>query len=361
MLFPPFEYMEWAKTAPPDSRTRLNLAGSGFDYEDPALIAPDWSRVRLSGPNYYGSEPIRQKIAGRYQVPVDHVLNVAGTSLGIFLAAAALLEPGDDVLVEGPAYEPLVKAPAICGGRVLRFGRGFGGGFRIDPDRIAHALTPDTRLVVISNLHNPSGRALDPETADALIELAERRGFTLFVDEVYRDFIPGPIGTIYRPGLPVVVASSLTKVYGLGMLRAGWLLGDPLFLQRAARIIDFLHVRDPYPIEALAEAAFDHADELRKRGSAVAAEGIRRLTDWMATRADLKWSPPDAGLTAFPRLPEGMSSALLWRRLRDEEGVLVVPGYFFDDDQHIRIGVGQGAEVVSAGLAGLGRVLDAMA
>lgn len=360
MLFPTFDYMEWAKTAPPDPAIRFNLAGSGFDHDDPALIAPDWSRVRLSGPNFYGSEPIRSRIAERYRVPVEHVLNVAGTSLGIFLVGAALLEAGDDVLVEGPAYEPLVKAPGITGARVLRFGRGFGGGFRIDPDRIAHALTPQTRLVVISDLHNPSGRALDDATAEALLDLAERRGFTLFVDEVYRDFLPGAVDTIYRPGRPVVVASSLTKVYGLGMLRTGWLLGDPELLHRAARIIDFLHVRDPFPIVALAEAGFDHAEALRERGRAVAAAGMDVLTAWMAGRGDLQWSPPDAGLTAFPRLPEGMSSALLWRRLREEEGVLVVPGYFFDDDQHIRIGVGCGPDVVAAGLAGLGRVLDRM-
>lgn len=361
MMFPSFEYMEWAKTHPADPGVRFNLAGSGFDYADPGVIQPDFGRVRLSGPNFYGSESIRGRIAARYGVPVDHVLNVAGTSLGIFLTVAALLEPGDEVLVEGPAYEHLVKAPGLVGGVVNRVGRGFGSGFRLDVDRIRHALTPNTRLVVVSDLHNPSGRALDAPTRAALLDLAETEGFTLFVDEVYRDFLPGPPGTIYEPGRPVVVASSLTKVYGMGMLRAGWLLGAPEFLHRAARVLNFLHVRDPFPMEPLIEAAFDHADELRARGLETARAGMAVLTDWMSGRSDIQWSPPDGGLVAFPRLPHSISSALFWRRLREEEATLVVPGYFFDDDHHIRLGLAQGPEVVAAGLERVGRLLDAMA
>ena len=361
MIFPSFEYMEWAKTAPPDPAVRFNLSGSGFDYDDPALIRPDFGRVRLSGPNHHGSAAIRARVAARYGVPAEHVLNVAGTSLGIFLTCAALLEPGDEVLVEGPAYEHLVKAPAIVGGVVNRVGRGFGSGFRLDVDRVRHALTPNTRLVVVTDLHNPSGRALDAETRAALLDLAESEGFTLFVDEVYRDFLPGPPGTIYEPGRPVVVASSLTKVYGMGMLRAGWLLGDPDFLKRAGSVMNFLHARDPYPMEPLVEAAFDHADALREKGLATARAALEVLSNWMAGRSDIQWSAPDAGLVAFPRLPHGLSSALFCRRLREEEATLAVPGYFFDDDHHVRIGLSAGPEVVAEGLTRMGRLLDQMA
>ena len=193
----------------------------------------------------------------------------------------------------------------------------------------------------------------------ALLDLAEQEGFTLFVDEVYRDFLPGEPGTIYAPGRPVVVASSLTKVYGLGQLRSGWLLGPPDFLHRAARIIDFLHVRDPYPMEALAAAAFDHADALRARGLEVAQASREVLHELDVRPFGHPWSPPDAGLIAFPRLPEGLSSALFCRRLKQEEGTLVVPGYFFDDDHHVRIGVFHGPEVVAEGLIRVRRMLDA--
>lgn len=357
MPFPYFDYMEFAKRAP-DSSVRWNLAASGVTHLDPELLGVDFRRIRLSGPVGYGAPSIVSRIAARYGVPEDQVLPVAGTSLGIFLVAAALLSPGDEALVEEPAYQPLFQAPRAVGAVVRRLPRRFEESYDVNPDEVAWALTPRTKLVALSNLHNPSGRRLRPEVEEALVRLAAARGFTLFVDEVYRDFLEGPVGTIYRPGAPVVVASSLTKVYGMGGLRAGWLLGASDLLTRASRVVNLLHVNDPYPVLPFIEAAWDSVERLRELGLECSRSGQGLLRGWMAGRPELSWVEPDGGLCAFPRLPSGLSGTEVMESLKREEGVLVVPGRFFEDDRHVRIGVGAGPDVVRQGLPALGRLLD---
>lgn len=357
MLFQAFDYMKWAKLEPA-AGVRFNLAASGFNRLDLAQLAPDLSRIADVGPGY-GSPVVKERISRRYGVPEDHILPVLGTSLGIFLAMAALLEPGDEALVERPAYEPLFKVPLSLGIPVHRFERGLEERFEVDPERVRRAMTPKTRVVALSDLHNPSGRALTADVRHALVDLAAERGATLLVDEVYRDFLGAdPPETIYRPGAPVVVVSSLTKVYGMGGLRAGWIFAAPETIDRAAGIVDLLHVNDPYPLIPFIEGAFDRADEFRRTAIETARAGQAILAAWINERPELRWSPPDAGLTAFPRLPEGLTGSRVSETLKREEGTLVVPGRFFEDDRHIRIGVPAGPEVVREGLERLGRVLD---
>ncbi|HEX7877816.1 MAG TPA: pyridoxal phosphate-dependent aminotransferase, partial [Candidatus Eisenbacteria bacterium] len=282
----------------------------------------------------------------------------AGTSMGIFLVAAAILEPGDRVLVEMPAYEPLVKVPLVFGAAIDRLERRFEDGWQVDVDRVKSLLTPKTKIIALTNLHNPSGVRLSPEVESALVTLATERGITLFSDEVYRDFLPGPVGTAYRPGTNVVVASSLTKVYGLGGLRAGWLLGPPDLLHRASRVIDMLYVNDPVPVLPYTLAAHAAADRLRERHLPLANAGQAQLDAWMRAHPDFGWVKPDGGLCAFPRLPEGFTGTDVHARLLKDEGTLVVPGHFFEDDRHVRIGVGGGAEALAGGLSALERVVS---
>jgi aspartate/methionine/tyrosine aminotransferase len=122
--------------------------------------------------------------------------------------------------------------------------------------------------------------------------------------------------------------------------------------------VDLLHVIDPWAMMPVIEAAFDRADSLREAGLATARAGRAVLADWVNSRADLAWVEPDAGLTAFPRLPEGVTGSEVSRILKAEEETLVVPGRFFEDDRHIRVGVAGGPDVVAEGLHRLGRVLD---
>src|ERR1051325_3485711 len=98
------EYMEWAKL---HSQARFNLATSGVQNV-PASEFPKIDTLEISGPGGYGYEPLQERIARHTGAPIDCVVAAAGTSMANQLAMAAVLNPADDVLIEQPAYGPLL-------------------------------------------------------------------------------------------------------------------------------------------------------------------------------------------------------------------------------------------------------------
>jgi aspartate/methionine/tyrosine aminotransferase len=131
--------MRWAKTRP---AARFDLAGSNVlacSIED---LEGARDAIDLGGRNDNGYEPLLDAIAARYGVSGDRVTTAQGTSGANFLAFAALLQPGDDVLVERPGYDPLLAAPRLLGANIVRFERRFDEGYALDPERVARAITP---------------------------------------------------------------------------------------------------------------------------------------------------------------------------------------------------------------------------
>src|SRR5438128_9787098 len=143
-----------------------------------------------------------------------------GTSMANMLAMAGLIAPGDEVLIEHPVYEPLVAAARFLGAEVRHFARQ-GPEFALDPAAVDAAVTARTTLIVLANLHNPTGNLADTETLRAIGALGPR----VLIDEVYLDAAGQPTAALL--GEAFVCTSSLTKVYGLSGLRCGWILAAP--------------------------------------------------------------------------------------------------------------------------------------
>jgi len=160
--------MRWAKTRP---HVTYDLASSGLSPVTTAELLGDAAArdaFEISGSNDEGLAPLREAIAARYGVSADCVSIAAGASGANFQSLLALLQPGDDVLIEEPGYDPLVGAARAAGANVVRFERSWKKGFALDPYVVRTALTPATRLIVISNAHNPSGAMASRKMAAVL-------------------------------------------------------------------------------------------------------------------------------------------------------------------------------------------------
>src|SRR3954462_2563381 len=151
-------YMEWAKTRP---TPEIDLAGSNILPCSLDDLPGARDAIALSGANDDGYRPLMEAIAARYGVDVGRVTTAGGTAGANFLVFAALLEPGDEVLVERPGYDPLLGAARMAGARTMRFDRSFADGFALDPDRVRAAMTPRTKVIVITTPHNPTGVAAE--------------------------------------------------------------------------------------------------------------------------------------------------------------------------------------------------------
>lgn len=353
------EYMEWAKTR---SQSRFNLASSGVAELPMAALPVRLEDLELTGPSFYGYPPLQQRLASKAGVSPDCVVAATGTSMANHLALAALIEPGDEALIETPAYGPLVDAASYLGAEVKRFPRRAKEGFAVDPADVGKALTKRTRVVVLSNLHNPSSALVDEAAMRRIGELAGRVGARVVVDEVYLDalFERAPRSAFALDPERFVITSSLTKAYGLGGLRCGWILADAATAHRMWRLNDLFASVPPHPAERLAVVALDHLDAVAARAKALLEGNRAALQAFFDRRGDLDVPRLRHGMVAFPRLRTGSVDALC-ALLRSKHDTTVVPGRFFGLADHFRVSHGCRPETLAGGLERLGAALDEIA
>jgi aspartate/methionine/tyrosine aminotransferase len=359
-------YMEWAKT---QSHARFNLATSGLISVPIAEFPVRLEDLELTAPGAYGYVPLQQRMAKHNGVPEECVVAAAGTSMANHLGMAAVLDPGDEVLVEQPAYAPLLDVLEYLGARVKRIPRRWEAGFALDPSDIAHELSRETRLIVLSNLHNPSGALMPAETLRAIGEMAHRAAAYVLVDEVYLEMLfdaAAPYSFGIGSGIggleenPFIVTSSLTKVYGLSGLRCGWILAAPELARKMWLLNDLYGVNAAHPAERMSVMAFDELSQFRERTRKLLTANRAALDAFLDSREDLECFRPPAGTVVFPRL-RNSDPERFFELLRERYETSVVPGRFFEMPQHFRIGIGGDTASLRAGLERLGAALDELA
>jgi len=349
------DYMHWAKT---QSRARYNLATSGVGFF-PLAELPAHPTLEINGDSKYGYAPLQQAMARKCGVDPDCVVAAAGTSMANHLAMAALIDPGDEVLIEHPAYELLVSAALYLGADVKRFARRAENGYALDPAEVRRALTPKTKLIVVTNLHNPSSVLTPDSVLREVGGLARSNGAHVLVDEVYLDAVyENTPRSSFHLGPEFIVTNSLTKVYGLSGLRCGWILAQPDLARAMWRLNDLFGSIPAHPAELLSVTALEHLDFIRARARRIVEADRAVLADFLARQTAVSAARTGWGTTAFLRLHNGDVDALL-ARLRADYETTAVPGRFFEVPDSFRIGMGVNSEMFREGLSRLGRALAA--
>jgi aspartate/methionine/tyrosine aminotransferase len=348
-------YMHWAKT---QSVSRFNLATSGLGNLSIRDLRVSLDDLELTHGGY-GYEPLLLALATRYGVDKSSIVTAAGTSFANHLAMAALFQPGEEVLFEEPAYEPMMSTARFLGADLKRFQRKFEDGFRVSPEAIESLVTERTRLIVITNLHNPSGVLTEDETLKQVGEIARRVGARVLVNEVYLEtlFEEAP-QTAFHLGDNFVVTSSLTKAFGLSGLRSGWIIAQPDLARRMWLLNDLFSATQVHTAERLSVVALRQIDEIAARAKELIDHNRALLNAFLDTRYDLECVRPQYGTVMFPRLRSGETSERLCQLLREKYETTVVPGRFFERPQHFRIGIAGDTDVLEGGLDRLGRALE---
>lgn len=348
--------MEWAKLL---SGARFNLAASGVESLPLAELGVTIDQFEINGPSIYGYEPLLQALAQRYRVPRPSVVSAVGASMANYLALAATTEPGDEILVEHPAYEPMVSSARYLGLRIQYFQRPAKANFAIDMDDLTRRLTPQTHVIVITNFHNPSGAECPEASLREIAAMAREAGAFVMVDEVYREmrFEAEPQTAFHLDPERFIITNSLTKAYGLSGVRCGWIFAPPAVAERARHINDVHGATFVHPGELLSVIALGKLPQIAARMKALLDRNRALLKEFLSSRNDLDYFWPDYGTIVFPRLRQGTAREFC-DFARREFNVSVVPGDFFDCSDRIRIGVGASTELVREALLQLGRALD---
>jgi len=357
-------YALWVRRAVRRARSEGNKLVPMFDssVEEPvellrgivedAFRAPITSKYQsvFAGGNPY----VVDAIAERYQVPRERVLPTTGATTGLSLIYRTYLKPGDHVLVETPGFDLFGDLGHSVGANVDHFRR-TGPGYEVDEFEIARKIKPRTKLIVLSDLHNPSGMLLRPEAIARIARIAAERGAKLVVDEVYGDYAAPEARPVSAAHLSpnIIAVSSLTKIYGLSTLRCGWIIAADELIEPVRELSDHLE----FGISKLSHAVAALVLEKRGRFDAYSADVLRtarpilerHFAKWVAAGV-VEGRIPDYGCILFPKLV-GLDDTIGFSEwLADKYGVIVAPGEFFGAAGHIRIGYAHAPEVLEFGL-----------
>lgn len=305
-----------------------------------------------------GNRFVAAAVAKRYGVAVDNVLCTTGATSAMAMAIRAFVKAGDHVIVETPCFD-LLPSLASGAGAALSFVARRPPAFDIDLAELEAAIRPNTRLILLTHLHNPSGAALSQATLLGLAALAGKSGVRIVIDEVYGDFAgPAPAAATFSPD--IISVGSLTKVQGLFGLKCGWAIASPDKIERilAANehgdtgVSKLSHAIAARVLENM--APFDeHWRGLLERSRPV----IQRHAAAMIAEGLLAGEVPLLGCMYFPRVVGVNDTQALADRLWRDHEVLVAPGEFFGLPGHVRIGFGGDADQLDRSLARFGEAL----
>jgi aspartate/methionine/tyrosine aminotransferase len=350
-VLPPIEYLDFAHRWYGD--VRYDLATSGISTANPDLLG-------AVDPSDLGSrQRFVQALSRRYGVKEQEIAPAMGTSGGLFVVYATLLSSGDHVLVEAPNYEPIWRVAQALGATIDRFERRFADAYDIDPDAVLAAVGEKTRVVTITNPHNPTGAIVSDDTIRRLAARLAERGVSLLIDEAYLE-LSKPRSTARHLGANVFTCSSATKCWGVSWARAGWVFLPEAMQAAALRVERYVVGMAPPVSWAYGALAVDAAETLLARAVELQA-GKRALVDaFLAEHASLlTWAPPPmTSVFGFVRDLRGRDLLRPIERAIAEHKVIVAPGTFFGESSAFRLGWTTKHADVEPGLDLLARALE---
>jgi arginine:pyruvate transaminase len=315
---------------------------------DPALDTPEpvleraIGRLREHDIRYTpaaGRPPLRAAIAAAHRlrtgqdVDAGNTIFLSGAQNALFTASLCIASAGDEVIALEPLYPSYPATIRASGARMVRVASPAAGGFRVDLDALAAAITPRTRALFFATPNNPSGVIMSKAELAAVGDLAEKHSLWVVADEVYAGLAPGGRVPSLATRLPeqVITVSSLSKSHSMPGWRAGWLVGPKPLIQHAENLAMCMLFGLPGFIQEAATTALGK----------VSATAERRIRELCAARRDtflaglkgvrgIRCCVPDAGMFTLVDVREsGMSGNEFMRGLFHQERVSVIDGGAF--------------------------------
>ncbi len=326
------------------------------DEPTPDFICEAAAAAMRAGETFYtynlGIPPLREALAAYetrlHQKPVEPG-RIALTSAGmqsIFLAAQCLVDPGDNVAVISPVWPNVRAAIQIFGGeaRDVALGRTADGGFRLDIAALEAACDARTRAIFVNTPNNPTGWMASHEEAQAVLDLARRKGIWLIADEVYtrivydRPVAPSFLDLI-EPDDRVLVANSFSKNWAMTGWRVGWLVMPHDWEAMLAKIVQYNTSGAPTFLQHGCLAAITEGEGFVSRMTARYKAGRDLTMEYLGKLPGITLRAPDAAFYAFLQV-EGLTDSLdLAKRILTETRVGLAPGAAFGlgGEGHLRL------------------------
>lgn len=302
-----------------------------------------------------GSERLRRAISELYDDVSDDRITIAHGAIGAnSMVLMSIVRPGDHVVATAPSYQQLYSLPEALGADVTLLRLHEEDGWMLDIDELRAAVTDDTRLICLNNPNNPTGSVMPVDMMREIADIAREHDAYIFCDEAYRglahegDFFTPSFIDIYDKA---IVTGGVSKTFALAGLRLGWAAGPREIIDDINRHRDYHIISVGKIDELLAAIAIENRDAVLSRNVEICRENLAVIDKWIADEPHVSYVKPDFATTCFVKFDFDMSSTKLCHRLREEAGVLFVPGCAFECDDHFRLGFGNPKAEIKAGLA----------
>ena len=345
-----FQYLLDTTEAEPEAFVGFSLSQSPKLGDFLGDLDPEMS-LDWNGQSFRGLPALRDHVLAQAGLEgvchPDDVLITAGAAEANYLAFMQLVQPGDEVVTERPGWPQAGVLADAVGATLKEVAREEAQGWALPLDQIEDAVTDKTRMIFLTNPNNPTGRLMQRAELERLVQIADRVGAWLLVDEVYAGLEwDGPrapsIAGMYDRG---ITTGSVSKALGLQGLRTGWmicrdkdLIWDAIILrENASEIMNIMG-------EAIAEIAL-RPERLGPAMDKARAEGratLEMLDAYVADQPRLSWVKPQAGLIGLARLDGMDGDSFAKRLLADPYRTFLLPGSSYGMPNHIRLGVGGG-------------------
>jgi aspartate/methionine/tyrosine aminotransferase len=304
-------------------------------------------RTRLGYLQTNGTKELRERISTIYPgTNIENIMVTTGSAEANYLLAWSQIEPGDEVLFMLPNYMQFWGLMRAFGAQVKTFFLKEELNWDPDLDELENLVTPQTKIICVTNPNNPTGHRLSREAREKMVELAEKAGAWIFADEVYqgaeldREITPSFWGTYKK----VVVSNGLSKAYGLPGLRTGWMVAPEDFVQKVWPYHDYTTISISAVSDRLARIALapENRKKILERTRTILNDNIGILMSWFEKQDGVfRCIPSQAGAIVFPRYDLDVNSTALVDKIRETKSVLLVPGDHFGMDRYLRFGYGE--------------------
>ena len=355
MHFPPFDLLHWFV----DNPAKYNIS---FSDMLPATL--DEVPIRLEdlniAENFVNGRPeLRQLLATQHGVEQRNVLVTASCSEANLDVCMALLKPGDEAVVVTPNYPPLRDLPKGIGANVREVNLHAKDDFVLDVNALSKAVTSKTRLVVMTNINNPASSIVTGDQLSEIADMASEKDFHVLCDETFRElaFERRP-PTAAEFGDRMVVTNTMSKVYGMGGLKIGWIVAGGEALDRIRNVTEYNTVCPSGLSDRIALAVLSNKQRYIERARRIIDSNRPVVREWLERNDKVHWNDPGVGNVAFPRVDADVD--LLAMKLLKEYSTVIAPGSYFGMKSHFRLGFGRKTDDLAAGLENFDKALRSL-
>ena len=324
------------------------------DFDTPPAIVAAGADALANGYTHYTAPPglpeLREAISRKLErdnglhYPANQIIVTNGVQEALLISILALVDPGDEVVLQAPRFNAFDYMVNLAGGRVVEVPTLEEDDFALRADAIRDVLTERSKLLVIANPNNPTGGLTPREELTRIAELAEEHDLLVISDEIYEKLIFGgrehvSLGTLGHLLHRTVTVNGLSKAYAMTGWRIGYLAAPAWFMEPAVEIKHTLSICTPPALQRGALAALEGGDQAVAE---MLAEYERRL-DLVLRSLDamgISYGRPGGGMYVYANISStGLDAETFCLELLRQEKVMVFPGTMFADpaDRHIRI------------------------